>query len=264
MSQLNPRPVYQAELQTSERVMSAIIDEASLERLKRDFITCQRQAMIGTLTGIIVHEYNNLMTPVLVRAQDAVSRNDVATMQKALTVTVQQTQKALDFSRQVVELTCGGEPPRQRCRLLELVEDAIGGMVRPCEKDGIELVVSVPDDLYIDAHPTMFVQVLMNLLLNARAAMAKQRGYLKITAVRVDDSIRIAVSDTGCGISPEVMDREINAFLSAGNEVLPKCDSKAGLGLLACRMITQLHGATLSATRNEGPGCTFQITWPAD
>ena len=243
--------------------MSDMIDESSLDRLKRDLITCQRQAMLGTLTGIIVHEYNNLMTPVLARAQDAISRDDVAAMHKALTVTVQQTQKALDFSRQVVELTRGNEPAKQRCRLLDLVDDAIRSMVRPCEKDGIELVVDVPDDLYVKAQPTLFVQFMMNLQLNARAAMAQQRGRLKITARRVDDSIRIAVSDSGRGISPAVLEHEITPFLNAGDDPIPSGDGIVGLGLRACRMITRLHGATLSAACNEGPGCTFLVTWPA-
>jgi signal transduction histidine kinase len=243
--------------------MSASTPEASLEQLERGFIASQRQALLGSLSGIIAHEYNNLMTPVLARVEDAVARGDMAAMRKALTVTLAQTKQALDFTRQVLEVARGEESPVRACRVAELVDAAIIAAVRPFEKDGIELELDVPADLGVRAQPLLFVQVLLNLLLNARAAMKGRCGKLSISAQREDDHILLSVSDAGTGMSPELLNDVINPFLAAQNPERPDDHSAVGLGLLACRTIARQHGAVLSAQNNEGPGCTFCLRWPA-
>lgn len=243
--------------------MSANFGEVSLDRFQQEFLACQRQAILGSLSGIIAHEYNNLMTPVLVRALDAVERDDVEAMRKALTVTAQQTQRALDITRQVLEFARGKDLPLQACRVDELVDAAITSAVRPFEKDGIELELDISEDLYVRAQPLLFVQVLLNLLLNARNAMKDRRGRLSISADREDESIVITVSDSGVGMSLEMLDEVINPFLRADANGHMGDWSSIGLGLHACRTIAQLHAAKISARSNEGPGCTFRLDWPA-
>lgn len=247
----------------AEGMMSTNVSEVSLDRSRQEFIARQRQAILGSLSGIIAHEYNNLMTPVLARARDAVARDDVAAMRKALTVTVAQTQQALDFTRQLLEVARGEESAVQACRLAELVDAAITAAVRPFEKDGIELVVHIPDHLSVRAQPLLFVQALLNLLLNARAAMKDCRGKLLISACREDDSVLISVCDAGVGMTPEMLNEVINPFLQAESQEHPGDWGPVGLGLLACRTIAQRHGATIRAQTNDGPGCTFRLKWPA-
>jgi signal transduction histidine kinase len=243
--------------------MSVNAGEASLEELRQELVVYQRQAMLGTLTAVIVHEYNNLMTPVLARAQDAVARDDVTAMRKALATTARQTEKALGFTRQILELAGGKALPSEACRVADLVDAAVTSAARPFEKDGIELELRVPDELRIRAQPLLFEQVLLNLLLNARTAMEGRRGKLTISARREGDAVAIAVSDRGVGMSREMLDESINPFLAADAGARPGDWGSVGLGLNACRAIAQQHGATLRAEVNDGPGCTFRIRWPA-
>jgi signal transduction histidine kinase len=243
--------------------MSASTSEASLDPLQQGFIASQRQALLGSLSGIIAHEYNNLMTPVLARAQDAIARDDVPAMRKALEVTLTQTRQALEFTRQVLRVARGDELPVQACSVAELVEAAITAAVRPFERDGIELMLHVPADLKVRAQPLMFVQVLLNLLLNARVAMKDRRGKLSVSACREHDRIVINISDAGVGMSAEMLNDVINPFLQIQDQEHPGHWNSVGLGLLACRTIAQQHGATLAARNNDGPGCTFCLRWPA-
>lgn len=243
--------------------MSTNVGEMPSQSLQGDLLADQRRAMLGSLTGIMAHEYNNLMTPVVARAQDAVSRDDVAAMRKALTTTLAQTEKALHFTRQIMELAQGREGSMESCRLTDLVDATITSAVRPFAKDGIELKLSVPDDLYVRAQPLLFEQALLNLLLNARAAMKGLCGGLSITAARRGDTVEIAVSDTGTGMSPETLDEVVNPFLAAPADTGPGDWTGIGLGLVACRLIAQQHGATITAHANDGPGCTFRLGWPA-
>jgi signal transduction histidine kinase len=243
--------------------MSTNVGEMPSQSVQRDLLADQRRAMLGSLTGIMAHEYNNLMTPVLARAQDAVSRDDVAAMRKALTTTLAQTEKALHFTRQVMELAQGREGPAESCRVVDLVDATITSAVRPFAKDGIELELVVPDDLYIRAQPLLFEQALLNLLLNARAAMKGLCGRLSISASRQGETVDIAVRDSGTGISPEMLDDVVNPFLAAAADTSPGDWTGVGLGLVACRLIAQQHGARITAQANDGPGCTFRLGWPA-
>lgn len=223
----------------------------------------QRQIILGQLAPIIVHEFNNLMTPVLARAQDAVDRQDVAAMRKALTVTARQTERAMKFARRVLELAGGdGEAP-QACSVRELIDATVESAVRPFEKDGIELRVDAAADLRIVANPLLFVQLLLNLLLNARAAVEKRRGSITIRALQETDRVVISVSDTGVGISPDVLRDAITPFLAASPDSNPGDWRPIGLGLQACRQIAHRQGAVLRARANDGSGCTFEVSWPA-
>ncbi len=242
--------------------MSSSTGDALLDQSQQDSIVQQRQALLGSLSGIIAHEYNNLMTPVLARAQDAVARDDVVAMRKALVVTLAQTQQALSFTRQVLEVARGEPLPLQACSVSELIDAAITATVRPFEKDGIELVLEVPADLKVHAQPLLFVQVLLNLLLNARTAMKGRRGRLSIVACREGDNVLISVRDAGVGMSPSMINDVVNPFLQAEDH--EHCDAwrSVGLGLLTCRTITRQHAALLHVRDHEGPGCTFCLTWP--
>lgn len=243
--------------------MSAHPSAASVAQLHDDLLACQRQALLGTLSGIIVHEYNNLMTPVLIRAQDALARDDVAVMKKALAVTTRQTQTALDFSRQVLQVARGEDTQLRSCPLKTLVDAAVLAAVRPFDKDGIELCIDVSDDLRIQARPAFFVQALLNLLLNARNAMKNRRGTLKIGARRADGFVEIAVADQGTGFTPQLLQEVINPFLRSDPDEYPAKSDAVGMGLQACRIIAWRHGAAIRAENNDGPGSTFYLSWPA-
>jgi two-component system NtrC family sensor kinase len=243
--------------------MSANVGDVLPELLPERFVAYQRQAILGSLAGIIAHEYRNLLSPIFTRAQHAATCDDVALMRKALNVTVQQTQKLLDLTHQLLEIARGKELPLQPCCLAKLVDGAVISAVRPFDKDRIELELCVPRELRIQAQPVLFEQVMLNLLLNARQAMKSRGGKLLVNARRDDDVVIIDVRDSGVGISAAVLDQVINPFLAADANGQPEVSDVIGLGLNACRTIAQHHGAAIRAFANDDLGCTFQLRWPA-
>lgn len=226
-------------------------------------ITLQRQALLGNVAGMVAHEFNNLMTPVIPRAELALQKDNAAAVRQALEICVQK----LDHFARVVDLIFGlARPERQvkteTCNLEEAAQRAIASSIRPFEKDGIEMRVDIPSDLHLRASRPLLEQILLNLLLNARQAMRDRRGHVKIAAKREADQAVIEVADSGVGIPAERLDQVVNPFLAADPMADP-CDwHGVGLGLNVCRTIANRFDARLRAMRNEFGGCTFRLVWP--
>jgi signal transduction histidine kinase len=220
-------------------------------------------ALLGTMSAMAAHEFNNLMTPVVTRAQDALSRDDLPTMRKALDRALVQAQKAIAITRHLLGLAGAGVDEPQAWPVAAAVQEAIETMTRPFEKDGIELRLDLPPELQVRARPILLEQVLLNLLLNARDAMKKRGGPLAITARREGDFVVIDIRDRGTGIPQQQLDQVINPFLASDPRDQPRDWQSVGMGLNVCRTIAHEHGASIQAAANEGAGCTFQIRWPA-
>lgn len=232
--------------------------------LEDELIACQRLALLGNLSAIAAHEFNNLMTPIIARAEAALSGEpDVAFMRKTLERTLTQAQRAVGLSRRLLELATDGFVVGGTCRLAHVVREAIDTATRPFEKDNIALRVDVPEDLWVVGHQDVVVQVLLNLILNARAALKEVGGgSLSVTARADANRIRIAICDNGKGMPPAWINGTLNPFLAADPLASPTDWKQVGLGLSACRMIASRHGASIRAEANPDRGCTFRLDWP--
>ena len=233
----------------------------TVTQLEDELIAAQRLASLGSLSAMIAHELNNLMTPVVNWVDLALSTREPATVQKALERTKAQVQRAVHLVQRLLALAKGDDLPTQSCSVAQAVREAIATATRPFEKDSILLSVAVPDNLHVQAQPDLLVQVLLNLLLNARAAMKDQRGPLSIAAQQDGSVVVIDVCDSGVGLSRQQLDAIINPFL-AGQDKDERAWKAVGLGLSVCRLIARKHGATLQGQANADRGCTFRLRWP--
>lgn len=242
-----------------------IFDElqAQLPAEEHELIHYQRLAMLGTLTSMVAHEINNLVTPILARADFALQTNEAADMRKALERASIQARQVVAVVTRLLNLAKAKPQPAERCCLREVIQEATEAAGRPLEKDGIELRLQVDPDLHVLAQACLLEQVLLNLFLNARAAMHGRRGKLAVSAVRDGEHVVVDIRDTGRGIDPERLTQVINPFLASEHVLDPSSWREVGLGLNVCRIIARLHGATIQARNNEQQGCTFRLRWPA-
>ncbi|MGD8454500.1 MAG: HAMP domain-containing sensor histidine kinase [Phycisphaerae bacterium] len=230
--------------------------------LEATLIATQRLAMLGSMSAMFAHEINNLVTPILARADFALGTGSIADMRKALERARTQVQHVVSLSERLMGLARGDEPQAETCSVAKAVEEAVAGATRPFAKDGIELNINVPPDLRVRAPQGVLMHVLLNLLLNAREAMNSRAGRLTVAAQRDGEYAVIRVKDTGQGIDPERLANVVNPFLAATADDDPLAWQNVGLGLCVCRLLTRQCGATIEAAANEGPGCTFRVRWP--
>jgi signal transduction histidine kinase len=103
-----------------------------------------------------------------------------------------------------------------------------------------------------------FLQVLLNLVMNACDAMSAASGGREITirtGLTGEASILVSVIDTGTGIAPDMLERVFEPFYTTKRDGL-------GLGLTVCRSLVEAHGGRLWATNNPEGGATFHLAHP--
>ncbi|MFN0134594.1 MAG: sensor histidine kinase [Phycisphaerae bacterium] len=241
--------------------MLATSPDVTIQKLQEELVQMQRQALLGSAAAMIAHEFNNLMTPVLARAEYAASSSDPIATQKAIAVTIAQTTRALDITRRILDLVDGAAIERANCVVAEAVKYALDATVRPLSKDAIAVTMDIPPELDVFAHPRLFEQVILNLLLLSRDAMKNRGGRLSIRAAGDASLAVIEVADTSQRFTRHYMEHVLTPFLNADASKDP-CDWQAiGLGLNVARMIVQGHGGRMDA-HNGGDECVFRMYWP--
>lgn len=106
--------------------------------------------------------------------------------------------------------------------------------------------------------PQHIGQVLMNLLMNA-AHSIQGNGQITLAASQVDDAVEISVTDNGCGILPEHLERIFEPFFTT-----KEAGRGTGLGLAISRDIVKRHGGELLVKSTAGQGTTFTVRLPID
>lgn len=241
--------------------MLATSPDFAIRQLQEELVRVERQALLGSAAAMIAHEFNNLMTPVLARAEYAASANDSAATQKALAVTISQTMRALEITRRILDLVSGTAVERSNCLVAEAVKYALDATVRPLSKDGIAVLLDVPPELDVYAHPQLFEQVLLNLLLVAREGMKGRGGRISIRAAGDASLTVIEIGDTSQHFTKQYIEQVLMPFLNTDSTTNP-CDWHGiGLGLNVVRTILQGHGGRIEV-HNGGDECVFRMYWP--
>lgn len=243
--------------------------QQQLDLMRAQLMESQRLATIGTISAVIAHEFNNLLTPIVSYSQYALGnaqseKPDMELICKALNKSFQSAEKAGKICTSMLGLargeSCFGDVPVQK-----LVDDTLLVLARDPKKDNIALRVQIQPGLVVHGDPVQLEQVLLNLLINARHAMLGRGGSLtiKATAGDEDGQVRLQIIDTGPGIPEKVLPRIFEPFFTT------KCAARrgetrgTGLGLAICKEIVTHHKGRIEAKSEVGKGTTFSISLPS-
>jgi PAS domain S-box-containing protein len=108
-------------------------------------------------------------------------------------------------------------------------------------------------------------QVLLNLILNAKDAMADSAGgTLRLVTLQEGDRVTLQIGDTGSGIDPEHLDRIYDPFFTTKNAPRQGQHKGTGLGLSVSYGIVQEHGGHIQVDSVIGTGTTFRLDFPIE
>jgi signal transduction histidine kinase len=234
------------------------------DALRSQLAQLQHLANIGTVSHMIAHEINNLLTPLKNYATLSLSDPDDRSLtEKALLRVVRNCERASKIMESMLALANGQTQEKTSVRLLALIEEIFSCLCRDFAKDGITVETCVPEDLSLWAVPVQIQQVLMNLILNARDAMLPRGGVLVIRAAEKTETVEIKVTDTGAGIDPANLRDIFETFFTTKKDGRSAAEySGAGLGLAFCKMIIDGHEGRISVESEPGHGSIFKIALP--
>ncbi|VVB94140.1 Chemotaxis protein CheY [uncultured archaeon] len=249
-----------------------IRDITEKKRLEAQLLRKQRMESIGTLAGGIAHDLNNILTPIMLSLQMLKEKFKDESSQKVLDILEKNSQRGADLIKQVLSFSRGVEGEHKPLQIMNQISE-IEKILKETFPRNIEIRTDVQKDLStISGDVTQMHQVLMNLCVNARDAMP-DGGILNITAsnffldenyarmhneAKVGSYVTIAVSDTGVGISPEILDRIYDPFFTT-----KEFGKGTGLGLSTALAIVKSHGGFINVDSKVGKGTAFKVYLPS-
>ena len=240
--------------------------------LEAQFRQSQKMDAFGQLAGGVAHDFNNILAVIQLQAGLLKEAPDATQQQKDFADEIKKaTERAANLTRQLLLV---GRKQMLLPRDLNL-SDIVGGITKMLQRIVGEDVLMVlklsPQPLLIRADAGMMDQILMNLTVNARDAMPKGGSLtIETSGIVIDEDSAaqqaharpgsfacLSVTDTGCGIPPEILSRIFEPFFTT-----KEIGKGTGLGLATVFGIVQQHQGWITVYSEPGRGATFRIYLP--
>lgn len=257
---------------------------SELECRQRHLIQSEKLASLGTLLSGMAHELNNPLSNISTSCQilnEEIKGGDINYKKELLLQIVEQTERARDFVRSILEFSRPKELKKEYLYLKGLVDETISFVRGEVPKD-VEIKVDVPDEIKIYADKQRIQQVFLNLIKNAIAAV-QNNGLINITArvVGMDErvdfespvflipqqfhsqvnqkgyNVYIKIQDNGVGIEPDTINKIFDPFFTT-----KEAGKGSGLGLFIVHEIIKEHEGSIKVESQPGQGTAFLIQLP--
>jgi two-component system sensor kinase FixL len=236
--------------------------EARLQELQSELVHISRLTAMGEMASTLAHELNQPLSAIANylkgsrRLLEGASDEKSAAMRDALDKAADQAMRAGHIIRRLRDFVARGESERRVESITKLVEEAsalalvgvkdLGIRVQFQFHPGIDLVI---------ADRVQVQQVVLNLIRNAMDAMETSQTRDLIVAIAPADGgqVRISVTDSGSGISPEIAEQLFQPFITTKRHGM-------GVGLSISRAIVEAHNGRIWVEPNPTGGTIFHFT----
>lgn len=236
--------------------------------LEEQIVRANKLSTVDELSAGIAHEINN---PLAIMAQEAqwiqhlLNNTGLRHVKEAEECEDSAAEISLQVNRckeivhKLLSLARQMEPVYQCIDVNGLIENITGLVEREAVPRNIKLARALDQNLpFVYTDPPLLRQVVLNLLMNACQAIDRD-GAICIATSLENGHVRIAVSDSGCGIPQENLTKIFTPFFSTKPE-----GKGSGLGLAICRGIIERMGGFISVSSVQGASTIFTIHLPVD
>ncbi len=239
---------YRALLRANEQLRSA----------QSRLIEAERLAAIGELSAAVAHGIRNPVAGIKAAAQFAGLELPAGhPLRENISDIIGEADRLEARIRTLLDFAKPFEPHPDRCRVEQIVSDALASLKPQLNAQGIAVATDLDPDLpEVELDYAQIEQVLLALVSNAVEAMPNG-GELLVSARLCADpgQVSIDVADTGPGIPPEQLARVFKLFFTTKS-------SGTGFGLAVAKKIVERHAGTISVQSQVGRGTRFTIALP--
>ena len=267
---INPLQDRQGNISEYVIVERDITDDLKLQQRIRQL---QKMEALGNLAAGVAHDFNNILMPIIVNTEMALwdVPKDSATY-AYLKLSLEAAEKGRELVKQIVAFSRPSYQEKKPIKIGPVIEEALH-LMKSTLPSRIRITQNIEAKYgTVLADPSQIHQVLINLFSNAAHAMGAKRGELKVELRNVlldieelvkypelkpGNYLKLTVSDTGCGMSEEVMENIFDPFFTTKNR-----GKGAGMGLSVVHSIIKNHGGVIDVHSELGKGTTFNILLP--
>ncbi|OGP29954.1 MAG: hypothetical protein A2073_01985 [Deltaproteobacteria bacterium GWC2_42_11] len=239
-------------------------DRTAEKRLQEKLIQSEKMAAMGQLVSGVAHEINNPLNSILGYSTylledtlpDDPDREELQKITEAALRCKRIVEELLDFARKKPPKTAPTDINRTVENVLALIKDRV---ISPAHPDKVEVIKGLDPALsHIIADETQLEQVFLNIILNAYQAISGD-GRITLKTFNDGQSVKVMITDTGCGIPHEDLSRIFDPFFTTKEP-----GKGTGLGLAVSHSIIGAHGGVIDVESKIGEGTNFTITLPMD
>ncbi|MBL0060080.1 MAG: PAS domain S-box protein [bacterium] len=247
--------------------------EAERENLESKLRQARKMETIGTLAGGVAHDFNNILTPILVYSDmAALELGEDHPLRSDLEQIIAGANRAKDLVKQILTFSRQMDNEQIPVALSPIVKEVLK-LFQVSLPPNIKVVTNIKTEgTEVRGDPSQIHQVLLNLCTNAHHAMRKGGGTLNVSLENVTLSdnearnipplskgeyVRLTVSDSGCGMNETTRERIFEPFFTT-----KPVDEGTGLGLSVVHGIVKSHDGAIAVKSEVNIGTTFDIYFP--
>jgi two-component system NtrC family sensor kinase len=235
----------------------------------RQLVRSERLAGVGFLAAGVAHEINNPLAAILFSSEALESRlaelllrlpmasQDREVIAKYLKMIQEEAFRCKEITQKLLAFSRGGERKREETDLTTVVQGVLDVVqhLQSFKGKRIDFRPAGPMVAWVNGQEVK--QVFLNLVINALESM-EEGGVLTIAQQMHDGQIEMAFKDTGCGMTPDILENIFEPFFTRS-----RTGKGTGLGLsISHRVITQHGGEIEAGSDGAGKGSTFKVRLP--
>lgn len=266
--------ILSEDIRTRSRVFrTALSDISERVELEKQLRHAQKMESLGVMAGGIAHEFNNMLYVILGYAEmlmeDAPEGSQILDNLEKI---MRAGSRAKDLVERILVFSHRDDPSRRVLKLQPVIEESLG-YLRGVIPTTIQFIRKIDDDCGpVLGNDAQIQQVLVNLCINAQHAMREAGGRLEVSlknaeilpgdalaksGIKPGKYVRLSVSDTGHGISPENIGKIFDPFYTT-----KQVGEGIGLGLSVVHGIVGSHGGEIRVNSEPGKGAAFHVYFP--
>lgn len=249
------------QFQATDGRILMVEDRTEIEQLQAQLRHKERLSSVGRLAAGVAHEIGNPITGIACLAQELADTGNDPSIREAAQQIEEQTRRVTTIVNTLINFSHpgSGEVKKSSLALHPLVNDAAKLLTLREDRTNVSFINEVAEDLIIEADSTQILQVLLNLMGNARDA-SNEKQSVWVRAKQKTNWLLVEIEDEGTGIAKEHINELFDPFFTTKD-----VGEGTGLGLSIVYHIVREHGGNIdviSPVPNKDHGTKFVITFP--